>query len=141
MALEKNLANCTPIEFLKQTNRIRKSAEKWLKATDIIAIRKDLPKFSAPKDADEETFKKLLVKHNEKVAKKAKENLKKILDVVLEDHPEETLELLALACFVEPENVNDHKVTEYLENALAILNDKVVIDFFTSLMRLEQTDI
>lgn len=36
----KNLANCTPSEFLKQTNKIKKSVEKWLKATDIMEIRK-----------------------------------------------------------------------------------------------------
>ena len=36
----KNLANCTPTEFLKQTSKIKRSAEKWLKVTDIMAIRK-----------------------------------------------------------------------------------------------------
>ena len=45
MSLEKNLANCTPKEFLVQTNRLRKSAEKWLKATDIMNIRKNIPIF------------------------------------------------------------------------------------------------
>jgi hypothetical protein len=39
----KNLANCKPSEFLSQTNKIRKSVEKWLKLTDIINIRKRIP--------------------------------------------------------------------------------------------------
>ena len=39
----KTLVNCKPSEFLKQTNRIKKSAEKWLTDTDILNIRKRLP--------------------------------------------------------------------------------------------------
>jgi hypothetical protein len=39
----KNLANCKPSEFLKQTNRIRKSVSKWLTDTDIANIRKRMP--------------------------------------------------------------------------------------------------
>ena len=35
----KNLANCTPREFLRQTNRIRKAAARWLERTDALAIR------------------------------------------------------------------------------------------------------
>ena len=31
----KNLANCTPREFLKQTYRLKKCVEKWLQETDL----------------------------------------------------------------------------------------------------------
>jgi hypothetical protein len=40
----KNLANCTPREFLKQTSKIKGSVEKWLKVTDVMNIRKRMPK-------------------------------------------------------------------------------------------------
>ena len=35
----KTLATCSDVEFLRQTNRIRKYAEKWLKDTGIFDIR------------------------------------------------------------------------------------------------------
>ena len=39
----KNLANCTPVEFLRQTNKIRHSVEGWLKETGILEVRKNKP--------------------------------------------------------------------------------------------------
>ena len=39
----KNLANCKPTEFLRQTNRIRKYVAQWLDMTGILDIRKDMP--------------------------------------------------------------------------------------------------
>ena len=55
-----------------------------------------------------------------------------MLDAIMEEHPDETLELLALACFVEPSKVNDHKITEYAANIAEILDDEDVMSFFTS---------
>ncbi len=139
MALTKNLANCEPIEFLVQTNKIRKAAERWLEATDILAIRRNVPKLEMPDDPAK--AEEALEKHREQMKEAAKRNLSAMLDSILEEHPKETLEVLALACFVEPEDVNKHKITEYLANVADILNDEAVISFFTSLMRLEQTGI
>ena len=48
----KNLANCTPTEFFRQTNLIRKSVSKWLTDTDIQGIRKRMPEI--PEDASPE---------------------------------------------------------------------------------------
>ena len=42
----KNLANCKPSEFLVQTNKIRKSVEKWLTVTDIMNIRRTQPELA-----------------------------------------------------------------------------------------------
>ena len=128
----KNLANCKPSEFLKQTNRIRKSVGKWLTDTDIINIRKRMPEYK--EDATDEERKELL-------QKQARENFSAILDAVLEDHPDETLELLALMCFVEPENVDDHEITEYLESVTDLITNESVVSFFTSLMPLVNSDI
>jgi len=141
MALTKNLANCTPKEFLIQTNKIRKSAEKWLKATDIMNIRRNVPKLNIPKDATSEQAKEIMEKHKIEIQEAGRNNLSKIFDAILEEHPDETLELLALACFVEPKKVNDYPITDYLANIGEILNNDDVISFFTSLMRLGQTGI
>lgn len=129
MTKMKNLANCTPSEFLKQTNRIRKSVEKWLTLTDIKNIRERKP--SLPDGLSDEEKK-------EAMQKQAKENFSAILDSVMDDHPDETLEILALACFVEPKDVDKHPMEEYLEAISDLLNNKAVLDFFVSLMQLGQ---
>ena len=123
----KNLANCKPSEFLKQTNRIRKSVSKWLSDTDIINIRKRMP--NIPDDATDEERKKA-------IERQAKENLKSLLDAILEEHPDETLGLLALLCFVEPKDVDNYEITEYLESFNELINNKAVLNFFMSLMSL-----
>lgn len=128
----KNLANCKPSEFLVQTNKIRKSVEKWLKLTDIPNIRKNVPPIKEGQTKEE---------RRAELAKASKENLNKIFDAVLEEHPQETLELLGLLCFVEPENVDDYPVSFYIQNFNEIINDEAVIGFFTSLMSLEQKGI
>lgn len=123
----KNLANCKPSEFLKQTNKIRKSVSKWLTNTDIMNIRKRAPQFS--EDATEEEKNKVL-------QEQVKNNLSAILDSILDDHPDETLELLALLCFVEPDEVDNYPIKEYLKSFNELINDEVVLGFFMSLVQL-----
>lgn len=125
----KNLANCKPSEFLVQTNKIRKSAANWLTMTDIMNIRKVQPLLRD--DMTKEERKKAL-------EDQAKKNLSNMLDSILESHPKETLDLLALCCFVDPENVDDYPVSEYLLSFTELMNDEAVLGFFTSLMRLVQ---
>ena len=122
----KNLANCKPSEFLTQTNKIRKSVGKWLADTDAMNIRKRVPHLTEEM-SDEEKQKAL--------EKQVSENSTAILDAIMEEHPQETLELLALLCFVEPENVDDHEVVEYLEAFQELLSNQAVLNFFMSLMR------
>ncbi len=121
----KNLANCKPSEFLTQTNKIRKSVSKWLTDTDIVNIRKRMPKLSDDATDDE---------RKQALDKQATENFNAILDSILEEHPTETLELLALLCFVEPDKVDDYSVPEYIESYNEIIGNKAVMDFFISLV-------
>lgn len=134
----KNLANCTPSEFLKQTNRIRKSVERWLKATDIMNIRKRMPKGMPELTADlsEDEAQAVKAKRDEMLAEQVRLNVSAILDALLDEHPEETLEVLALCCFVEPENVDDFPVSAYLRTVTELLQDENVMDFFTLLASL-----
>lgn len=136
----KNLANCKPSEFLKQTNRIRKSVEKWLNVTDVMSIRRrkpeGMPEVQAGMSQDEVDA--IREKQRQMMAEQAQRNLKDMLDSMLDNHPDETLEVLALCCFVEPENVDDHTVSEYLLSINELLADEAVRDFFTFLMQLVQ---
>lgn len=124
MAKLKNLATCTPSEFLRQTNLIRKEVSKWLTATDILNIRKRVP--AIPEGATEEERKKALQEQTRK-------NFDAILDSVLEEHPDETLRVLALASFVDPKDVDKHSVIEYIASFNELLQNEEVISFFTSL--------
>lgn len=127
----KTLANCTPREFLVQTNKIRKAVADWLSLTKVMEIRKKLPKI--PADATD-------AERRELTAKQMKENLSAMLDSILDEHPEETAELLGLMCFIEPEDLDNHKMTEFLGAFAEILNCPEVVSFFISLARLGQTD-
>lgn len=138
----KNLTNCTPIEFLKQTNRIRHSVEKWLKVTDIMNIKNSLPNFvEINDDMSEEERKEKADINKELVREQNKKKLSLILDKCLDEHAEETLEMIALMCFVEPEHINEHSAMEYLKEVTEMISNKDVLDFFSSLIRLGQTDL
>ena len=125
----KTLANCKPSEFLKQTVKIRHSVEKWLDITDIMNIRKKPPEIKPGMSVEEIKEVKM---------EQAKKNLSKMLDAALEDHPDETLELLAMVCFMEPSEVDDHDMSYYLEAITEILSNKSVLNFFYSLVQLGQ---
>lgn len=137
----KTLATCKPSEFLKQTNRIKKAVEKWLTDTDILNIRKRMvPLEIMPKDASEEDRREIFERNKKATEEQAKKNLSAMLDAILEEHPEETLEVLALCCFVEPEDADNYTVGHYLTAFNSLINDRAVIDFFISLASLAQRD-
>lgn len=127
----KNLANCKPSEFLKQTNRIRKSVENWLKVTDIMGIRNQQPIITEEMTDDEK---------KKAYAEQARKNITQMLDSCLDEHPDETLEVLALMCFVEPKDVDKHPMSDYLQSFTDLINDKAVISFLSSLIELGQTN-
>ena len=135
----KNLANCKPSEFLKQANRIKKSVEKWLTETDILAIRKKMPDLlQLSDDMSDKEHDRITKENRKRMERQAYDNLSEMLDVVLDEHPDETLELLALLCFVEPENVDDYPVSDYMVSIAEMITNEAVIGFFTSLVRLGQ---
>ena len=135
----KNLATCKPSEFLVQANRIRKHAEKWMKVTDIIEIRKQMPTLiNIPANATQEQVDEIKKQNDRLVQEQAGKNISLILDSIMEEHAQETLEMLALLCFVEPSDVDNHSVAFYLANLADVLNDKDVISFFTSLVQLDR---
>ena len=138
----KTLANCTPTEFFAQTNKIRKKTETWLKDTNILEIRKRAPQvdFGASADMSKEELREQIEKRKEAWAEQSKRNLFAILESVFEEHPEETIELMALVCFVEPKDADNHKMSEYLQCVNEILSDDAVMGFFSSLASLGQTN-
>lgn len=134
----KTLANCTDIEFLQQTNKIRHAVEEWLTATDFMAIRKRMPKLEAIPDGMDTKQAELIEKKNEKLTQQQiKKNLNDVLDEALEKHPDLTLKIIRLCCFVEPDD-DSRRVTYYLNAFSQMLADEDVLNFFTSLVNLDR---
>lgn len=135
----KTLVSCTPREFLTQTNRLRHTLDKWIKDVKLREIRATAPVLeTAQIDATVEERAEIARRNREKVREQGYQNLMAVLDAAFEKYPDETLEILALCCFVEPNEVNDHPVREYLASIAELINDDAVIDFFTSFLRLSQ---
>lgn len=136
----KNLANCTPREFLAQTFKIKKSVKEWLDATDIMTIRKRKPELVNINGLTDDEREKALLENKLRIQAQSRKNINEILDKMLDKNAEKTLEVLALCCFVEPEDVDNHPMSEYLECLGELISDKGVVSFFTSLAQLEQTN-
>jgi hypothetical protein len=105
-------------------------------------IKNSLPTFvEINDDMSEEERKEKADINKELVREQNKKKLSLILDRCLDEHAEETLELMALMCFVEPEHINEHSAMEYLKEVTEMISNKDVLDFFSSLIRLGQTDL
>lgn len=123
----KNLANCSVREFLAQTNKIRKSVSNWLNLTKVMEIRHHIP--DVPEGTSDEEKKALM-------EAQVKKNLAEMMDAILEKHPEETAEILGLLCFIDPKDLDNYKMTDLLSSFSEMMENKEVITFFTSLLKL-----
>lgn len=138
----KNLANCKPSEFFKQTLRIKRNVERWMTSDDIKEIRsrkidtEDILDSMTPEEQGE-----ILLRNQKKREEMIMKNFMDILEILLDKKFEDTLSLLALCCFVEPENVDDHSVDEYLGSMADLISNPNVLRFFVSLAQLGQTNI
>lgn len=135
----KNLANCKPTEFIAQTAKIKGAVKNWMDVTKIMSIRRQLPEYDqAPENATAEERAEIIKRNAAKKQAQAVENLSQILDQMLIEHPQETLNVLALCCFVEPDRVDDHTIDEYMDCILELVQSKSVVNFFTLLAQLNQ---
>ena len=125
----KNLATCNLYEFMAQTNKIRHSVAAWLKLTDMKGIRSK--KINIPDGATKEERDKI-------VADAAGENINLMLEAALEKHPNETAEMIALCCFIEPAEIPNYQSGEFMGAFADMIGDTEVLRFFGSLMKLAQ---
>lgn len=138
----KNLANCKPSEFLKQSLRIKRNIEKWLTSEDIKEIRSRVPEMDKILNTmTNEEKGQILIKNQKKKKEQMLKNFLDILDIMLDRKADETLSVIALCCFVEPENVDDYPINEYLGAIADLLENDNVLRFFSSLAQLGQTNI
>ena len=135
----KTLATCNPYEFLEQTNRIKVAVEKWLTATDILNIRKRTASLEiVPKDGSQEERLAVFERNKQATANQAWKNLSAMWDAIAVDHPKETVEIMALCCFIEPDDVVNYQTRDLMIAFNSLINDQAVISFFISLASLGQ---
>lgn len=134
----KNLATCKPTEFVAQTAKIKEAVSNWIEAIDLMKIRGTQPKYETiPIDSTPEQRAEIIKKNAELQRKQTMKNLNKILDKMLLEHPKETLDVLALCCFVEPEHVDDYTIDEYLQCIMDMMQNKSVMNFFSLLAQVQ----
>ena len=121
----KTLANCTPREFMRQTVKMRKPFAEWLERTGISEIRKRMPEGFDEMDVDAQT---------RALSEQGRRNLQDMLFTAFEKDEEGTLNVLALCCFIEPEQIDEYSMADYFKAVLEMLNNEVVRDFFMLFM-------
>lgn len=134
----KNLATCKPTEFVAQTAKIKTAVANWIDAIDLMKIRAIQPQYEVISiDSTPEQRAEIIKKNAEIQKKQTMANLNKILDKMLIEHPKETLEVLALCCFVEPEHVDDYTMDEYMQCIMDMAQNKSVMNFFSLLAQVQ----
>lgn len=139
----KSLANCTPTEFFTQTLKIKRNVEKWLTSDDIkeIRSRKPLDLEKKTDDMSVEEQKALLARNAKRLEEQSMKNFMEIIEIMLAKKLDETLSVLAMCCFVEPEHVDDYIMDDYFGTIADLIANPNVMRFFASLAQLGQTSI
>lgn len=138
----KNLANCKPTEFFAQTNKIRKAVQKWITVTNLMEIRRRVPKIETQRgEVTKEGLAESIEQRKTAFAEQALKNTFDILEQALEVHPQETMAIIALVCFVEPEDIDNHQVSDYLDSIAELITNRSVVNFFYSLGALGKPNI
>lgn len=132
MVFEKTLANCKPSEWAAQTVKIRKSLEKWLSDIDIKVLFEPVKGAVKVNSSMSDEEREAAIEENKRLLIAALKNKGlHIFDKALAEHTTETLEILALICFVEPDHIDDYSIGDYWQALEEMLNDKATLSFFT----------
>lgn len=130
--LTKNLARCKPSEGFTQMVKIRRLAEKWIKEVGFAEIYKKAPEFKPiTPNLTAEQLTEVNAENDRIKAEQGMKNLLEMFDGIFEKYPQDTLSLMALCCFVEPEDVDNYEMADFIEAVYEMANDKAVINFFT----------
>lgn len=136
----KNLANCKPSEFFKQAYKTKKAAEKWMKNVDFLELRGRIPELvKITKEMTDEEKQEAFRENQKRIRKAGIENTMEILDKALGDHAEETMQIIAYCFFLEPSEIDNYEVKDFLQGITELLTTPEVVSFFTSVAQLEQT--
>ena len=133
MPITKTLLTCTPREFLVQTNRMKKAVEQWATATDIKKLFSQKADGIESLTGDETRDTAIKERNTERVQAQRRLNLSAIMDAALEEHTDETLEIIAMMFFMSVEELNKLQAREMMVSLNAMLNDEAIVGFFSTL--------
>lgn len=128
----KNLSNCTNTEFLQQAVRIRAPFKAWLERTGIPAIRARVPEGWVDMTEEEVNALPAEVREARRAAalEQAARNTAEIIDAALTLDFDNTVALLCLATFTDPERFDDVPILDYLNAVQEMMRSPRVIGFF-----------
>ena len=123
----KTIAKLNATDFLRRCNKIRYAAYDLVKDTGVMKIRERMPEFTG-KETKEEREAMLEVQ--------ARKNVSDMLDALLDEHAEQTVEVLKLMCVPEEwEDIDTMDGIDVATAGLEIISAPKVMDFFVSLVR------
>lgn len=120
----KTLADCSNLEFVQKANEIKGDVEKFLRATKINEIRREIAPLTG-KESDEE--KEQIIKAFNR------QKWDRIFKRCMVEHADLTYNLIAKMCFTTREEIEQMPPWEFQATAIILLGDRRVNDFFTQL--------
>lgn len=119
----KTIAELTGGDFLRHCNKVRHSVAKIISETGVLELRKRQPELTG-----KETKVEISAKRDEQ----SKKNIDAMLDCLLEEHADKTMELLNLLVIREegdPEEIPDF---DLIAIGLDLIGNQKVMNFFIS---------
>ena len=123
----KTIAKLDGPAFLRRCNKIRHEAYALVKDTGVMRIRERMPEFTGKETKEE---------REAMLNEQAKKNVSDMLDALLDEHAEQTVEVLKIMCVPEDgEDINAMDGIDIATAGLEIISAPKVMDFFVSLVR------
>lgn len=130
MTITKTLATCDLPDFLRQSIRMKDAITAWSEQTGFMDIIRKQADLTGEETEDER--KKIV---HEQFTK----NLSEALTVAMGENAELTSEIMALCCFVEPEDIPKYRAIDFMVSFMECISNKDVRDFFISLSKMGRT--
>lgn len=119
----KTIAQLNGVDFLRKCNKVRHRVADILSETGVLEYRKRQPEF---------TGKETLAERKQLIHKQSKKNIDAMLDCLLDEHAEKTVELLNLLTIREEGDPEEIAGFDMLTAGLELLSNQKVMDFFIS---------
>lgn len=119
----KTITELTGGDFLRHCNKIRHQVSDIIKETGVLEIRKRQPEFTGKETEKEKA---------EMINQQAKKNIDAMIDCLLDEHAEKTIELLNLLVIREKDDPKEIPDFDLIAIGLDLIGNQKVMNFFIS---------
>lgn len=119
----KTIAQLNGVDFLRRCNKVRHRVADILAETGVLEYRKRQPEFTGNES---------LAERNQLIRQQSKKNIDAMLDCLLEEHADKTVELLNLLTIREEGDPEELAGFDMLTAGLELFSNQKVMDFFIS---------